>query len=127
MNLQLKQIRQSKGFSQESMASKLSELMEEEIKVSRYGTWERGDRTMSLPQAYYCAVALGCTLNDLVGMEVGGFASNEERMLVDDYRRMSDTNKSSLMDMAHTSALAADLKKESHGRDVAMVGDDVTL
>lgn len=69
MNLQLKQIRQRMGLSQEEMASRLSSLMECEVKVSRYGTWERSDRMMNLEQAYYCAVALGVTLNDLVGME----------------------------------------------------------
>lgn len=124
MNLQLKQIRQSKGFSQESMAEKLSDLMEQEIKVSRYGTWERGDRMMSLEQAYYCAVALNVTLNDLVGMESGSL-SGERRDLVDSYDRMDDDNKRLIMDNAHALAVASELKKTSHGRHVAMVGDDV--
>ena len=125
MNLQLKQLRNDRGLSQEAMAKKLTELMGEEVKISRYGTWERGDRMMSLEQAYYCAVALGCTLNDLVGMKSDGIATRDERQLVESYRRMDETNRASMLDMASSLSVAAQLKKEGHGRAVAMVGDDV--
>lgn len=69
MNLQLKRIRESNRISQKEMAKRLSLLMEKEIKVRTYGSWERQEVTIDLGQAYYCAVALGVTLNDLVGME----------------------------------------------------------
>lgn len=103
MNLQLKQIRQAKGYSQEDMSLKLSELMEREVKVSRYGTWERGDRMMNLEQAYYCAVALNCTLNDLVGMKSGEL-TDDEAALVDDYRSTTPTWKRVISEQAANAA-----------------------
>ncbi len=103
MNIQLKQIRQNKGLSQEEMASKLSELMECEIKVSRYGTWERGDRMMNLEQAYYCATALGCTLNDLVGMKSDELTDAESKLL-DDYRTTTTQWKRVISEQAANAA-----------------------
>ena len=63
MNLQLKRLRNLKGLSQEDIAERLG------IKKSRYGTWERGERMMSLEQAYKVTEILGCTLDELVGRE----------------------------------------------------------
>ena len=102
MNIQLKQLRQQKGFSQDEMAHKLTQIMGCEIKVSRYGTWERQDRMMSLEQAFYCCKALGCTLNDLVGM--GQSSSNSldenESKLIEDYRSTHDYFKPEISDYA---------------------------
>lgn len=61
MNLQLKLLRVRAGLSQDEMAERLG------IKTSRYGTWERGERMMSLEQACQVAEVLGCTLEELVG------------------------------------------------------------
>ena len=69
MNLQLKRIRESKKIGQKDMANRLSQLIGKEIKVRTYGSWERQEVTIDLEQAYYCAIALDVTLNDLVGME----------------------------------------------------------
>lgn len=61
MNLQLKLLRVRAGLSQDEMAERLG------IKTSRYGTWERGERMMSLEQACQVAEVLGCSLEELVG------------------------------------------------------------
>lgn len=63
MNLQLKRIRDLRGYTQEEMASMLG------IKVSRYGTWERGERMMSFSQACDVADLLECTLDELGGRD----------------------------------------------------------
>ena len=80
---------------------------------------------MNLEQAYDCCVLLHCTLNDLVGMKSDGIATGEERQLVESYRKMDETNRASLLDMANTSAVAAELKKEGHRRSVVMAGDEM--
>ena len=125
MNLQLKQLRHEKGLSQEQMAAKLSDLMEQEIKVSRYGTWERGDRMMSLEQAYYCAVALGCTLNDLVGMKSDGIATRDEKQLVDSYRKMDAQDREKLRGVAETFVVAAEKNGAREAGDVERAGNAV--
>lgn len=61
MDLQLKKLRTLKGLSQDEMAEKLG------VKTSRYGTWERGERMLSLKQAYDCAVILGCSIDAIAG------------------------------------------------------------
>ena len=88
MNLKLKQLRQAAGLSQDEMAAKLTALTGSEVKVSRYGTWERGERMLNLEQAYNCAVALGCTLNDLVGMETR--QSPAENALLANFRELNE-------------------------------------
>lgn len=121
MNLQLKQLRSNKGLSQDEMAAKLTELMGIEVKVSRYGTWERGDRMMNLEQAYYCAVALDVTLNDLVGMRADSDLSADERAMVDAYRSVTVHGRSAMKshaewargEFAPKSAGAGDAGKKS--------------
>nr|WP_302962689.1 helix-turn-helix transcriptional regulator [uncultured Adlercreutzia sp.] len=61
MDLQLKKLRTLKGLSQDEMAEKLG------VKTSRYGTRERGERMLSLKQAYDCAVILGCSIDAIAG------------------------------------------------------------
>lgn len=68
MEIQLKELRKRAGISQDEMANRLG------IKTSRYGTWERGDRMISLEQAYNCALILGCTIDEIAGYECAGRA-----------------------------------------------------
>lgn len=64
MEIRLKELRKRRGLSQEDMAEKLG------IKKSRYGTWERGERMPSLAQAYDCAVALDCSIDEIAGHDL---------------------------------------------------------
>ncbi|HAM14583.1 MAG TPA: hypothetical protein DCP91_01690 [Eggerthellaceae bacterium] len=95
MELRLKEIRSRRGLSQDELANMLG------IKKSRYGTWERGERMMSLEQAYNCAVVLGCTLNDLVGMSAENLAP-DELDLVECYRAATPRERQSLLFTAET-------------------------
>lgn len=62
-NLRLKQLRKKAGIrSQREMAERVGE------KERTYASWERGEVTMNLEQAYNVCIVLGCTLNELVGM-----------------------------------------------------------
>ena len=97
MEIQLRRLRNLKGLSQEEMAEKLG------IKTSRYGTWERGERMLSLAQAYDCAVALGCTLNELVGKEPDKATvvkTDSEQHLLSLYRSMDAHGRAMLVEQA---------------------------
>lgn len=97
MNLQLKRLRNLKGLSQEDIAESLG------IKKSRYGTWERGERMMSLEQAYNVTEVLGCTLEELVGRApVRSFADPGQAALNACYENMNDDGKGTLVSVARS-------------------------
>lgn len=89
MDLKLKYLRNLKGLSQEEMAQKLG------IKKSRYGTWERGERTMSFPQAVACAELLNCTTDALAGREATANRYTDQRQtdLNENYEALTDEGK----------------------------------
>lgn len=64
MELQLMALRKRAGYRNRDDFAKV-------LGVNRhtYRSWETGAAMMSLEQAYNVAVKLGCTLNELVGME----------------------------------------------------------
>lgn len=112
MNLKLKQLRQAAGISQDEMAAKLTAITGSEIKVSRYGTWERGERMLNLEQAYNCAIALGCTLNDLVGMEKPDKPlTKDEEYIVDTFRSVTVHGKKAML--SNTRAVGMDYMPKS--------------
>ena len=59
--LLLRQIRKSSGMTQSELASKVG------VSERILGSWERGETGLTLDYACKCAVALGCTPNDLCG------------------------------------------------------------
>lgn len=96
MDLQLKRLRKAAGIkSQKAMADLLG------IPERRYSSWEREEVMMSLEQAYNCAVVLGCTLNDLVGMSAENLAP-DELDLVECYRAATPRERQSLLFTAET-------------------------
>ena len=100
MNLRLAEIRKERGLSQEDMARLLN------IKKSRYGTWERGERMMNIQQAYDCCVVLNCTLNDLVGMRVEySYLDIRQEKLNRAFDSLSDASKTEISNVAQSYAL----------------------
>lgn len=94
MELQLKRLRKQAGFTQDEMASILC------VKKRTYGSWERQEAMMSLEQAYDCAVALGCTLNDLVGMESSrSYADPRQAAINGHFESFNDSGKTELATM----------------------------
>ena len=73
----MQELRALKHLTQQELADSLG------IKKATYGTWERGERMMSLGQAYAVTEALGCTLDELVGREPShdGLRADERRLL----------------------------------------------
>lgn len=122
MNLKMKQIRVGLGLGQKEVAARLN------MPVRRYGSYERGERTLSLDVAYRIADVFGCTLDELAGRDFPAenfSATSEERGLVDSYRRMDEEDKPGFMSTARALAYAGEAKKEGKGADVALAGDDV--
>lgn len=101
------QMRKAAGFSNRD---KFADL----IGVNRhtYKSWETGASMMNLEQAYNCAIALGCTLNDLVGMDSNGRPlSKDEDYLVDTYRAVTVHGKKAML--SNTRAVGMDYMPKS--------------
>jgi len=99
VELKLKQLRRRAGLSQDEIAERLG------VKTSRYGTWERGQRMMSLAQAYDCAVALGCSIDEIAGHEVAqSFSDPREAELHRCWQGCTEENRHALLVMARNSA-----------------------
>lgn len=96
MNLKLKQMRVAAGLSQEDMATKLG------IKKTRYGSWERGERMLSLAQAYDCAEILGCSLDELAGRNAPGrrFFVPGQAELNECFEACTDANRVTVIEVA---------------------------
>ena len=114
--------RKAAGFSNRDQFADL-------IGVNRhtYKSWETGASMMSLEQAYNCAVALGCTLNDLVGMEPPrrpSFSDPQQDALNGYYESMNETGRKLAVDSIKAMSAAPELRmvkeRESAGYQVAM-------
>lgn len=86
----------------------------EKLGVNRYTyrAWESGKAMMNLEQAYNCAVALGCTIDEIAGRENPALSA-EESQLVDCYRRTDESDRPILLGTASAMAVAGEAKKES--------------
>lgn len=94
--------------------------MGKDIKVRTYGSWERQEVGIDLEQAYNCAVALGCTLNDLVGMEKPDKAlTKDEEYLVDTFRSVTPHGKKAML--SNTRAVGTDYMPKSDTAEISEV------
>lgn len=120
MNLQLKRLRNIKGLSQEDMAESLG------IKKSRYGTWERGERMMSLEQAYNVTEILGCTLDELVGrVPARSFADPDQAALNGYYESMNSHGRDMLLETARLMSDGDSVRIEKAGAEPVRVQEKV--
>ena len=95
MELQLAKYRKLAGF-------KSRDAFAEHIGVNKYTyrSWESGAAMMNLEQAYDCAVALGCTLNDLVGMESSrSYTDPRQAAINGHFETFNDSGKTELATM----------------------------
>ena len=101
MKTQLKRLRKTAGIkSQKEMAARLGVL------ERTYASWERGEVSMSFPQAIDCANILECSLDDLAGRDwpESPPMSADERDLVGDYRACTPRERQAIRNMASTMA-----------------------
>lgn len=113
MDLQLKRIRKLRGLTQDDMAAKLR------VKKSRYGTWERGERNMSLPQACEVADILDCTLDELAGRTITRTYTDKGQEIVNIcYEGMNDKGKQTLVSVAQSMEKDAANRLVKNGAEV---------
>ena len=60
----LKQIRKSRGLTQQQVADAIAE------KVATYRTWERGTTNFNITQLVDCARVLDCSTDEILGMPI---------------------------------------------------------
>lgn len=88
MEIKLKAIRKRAGLSQKDIAKQLG------VDWRTYGTWERGDRMLSLAQAYRCAIVLNCTIDEIAGrMPDNRYSDPMQEAMNRDYAALSEAGK----------------------------------
>lgn len=93
MNLKMKQIRVGLGLGQQEVADQAG------MPIRRYGSYERGERSISLEDAAKIADVLDCTLDELVGRRVSKSTSSltvRERNLVATYRNTDERGRDAI-------------------------------
>ena len=109
MDLYIRAMRKRAGMTQADLADAMG------INISTIGNWEREITTPDAEQLWNCAVALGCTPNDLLGWSSDGDATpacamtDTERDVLADFRQSSPAWQSNI---AATAKLAANESKE---------------
>lgn len=101
MELQLKSLRKKAGYTQEEFAKLIG------AKYRTYASWERQEYAMTLEDAYTCAIALGCTIDELAGMpeQAPSFSEARKNALIGYYDSMNDKGRDLLVQSAkHMSA-----------------------
>lgn len=118
MNIQLMKLRKKAGYSnRDEFAKKI------EVNKYTYRSWESGAAMMNAEQVWNCAVALGCTPNDILGWyddhpreDNGGSLSSVEREIVGCYRESTPQWRQNI---AMTARAAAGESKEAAKRSVS--------
>lgn len=111
-SLKLREIRKSKKITQSELAEKIG------VSERIVGGWERGETGLPLNDAYRCALALGCTPNDLCGWhdehpldDARVTLPSEEAELVRNYRACTPQWRSTISMTAR--AAAGESRKEA--------------
>ena len=110
MASKMKQIRESKGLSQKEVAALLG------MPVRRYGSYERGERSLSLDIAAQIADVFDVTIDELMNREdtVPVLTLNwEERSLIRYYRYMDAHGRAMLLEQAEFLATRHPLNQAS--------------
>ena len=118
MNVQLMRLRKAAGYSnRDDFAKKIG------VNKYTYRSWESGAAMMSAEQVWNCAVALGCTPNDILGWyedhpreDSGERLTSEEREIVGCYRESTPQWRQNI---AMTARAAAGESKETAKRGVS--------
>ncbi len=95
MEIHLQEIRKRRKLSQGDVADALG------VKVRTYGSWERGEAMLSLKQAYDCAIVLGCTIDEIAGLDRERLRSPAPRRqsMLDSYDALTEDGKTLASEM----------------------------
>ena len=112
MELQLQRMRKLAGLDQQEMADALG------IKKRTYGSWERGEVTISFPQAIACAEVLGCTTAELAGRKpIRSFADPQQAALNGYYESMNERGRATLVESARLMSDGDSVRIEKDGAE----------
>lgn len=116
MELAIKALRKKLHISQAKFANAVG------VALRTVGSWERGESMPNAEQIWNCAVALGCTPNDILGWyedhpheDSGEHLTSEEREIVGCYR---DSTPQWRKNISMTARAAAGESKEAAKRGV---------
>lgn len=115
MNIQLMRLRKAAGYSnRDDFADKIG------VNKYTYRSWESGAAMMNAEQVWNCAVALGCTPNDVLGWyeshpKEESLTNPYEQELMDCYRSSTVDRKERILDTARD---AAAMSKDAAERDL---------
>lgn len=115
MNIQLMKLRKAAGYSnRDEFAKKIG------VNKYTYRSWESGSAMMNAEQVWNCAVALGCTPNDVLGWyeshpRESSAMGTYEHELVECYRASTKDRKDRILDTARD---AAAISKDAAERDL---------
>ena len=111
MELSIKALRKKLHISQTEFATSVG------VSLRTIGSWERGESLPNAEQVWNCAVALGCTPNDILGWykdhpreDNGERLTSEEREIVGCYRESTPQWQQNI---AMTARAAAGESKEA--------------
>lgn len=121
MELAIKALRNKLHISQTDLADAVG------VSLRTVGSWERGNSVPNAEQIWNCAVALGCTPNDILGWHEDRPSESgredltpEEREIVDCYRESAPQWRQNI---AMTARSAAATSKDAAERAVSAPGD----
>lgn len=121
MELAIKALRNKLHISQTELADAVG------VSLRTVGSWERGNSVPNSEQIWNCAVALGCTPNDILGWHEDRPSESgredltpEEREIVDCYRESAPQWRQNI---AMTARSAAATSKDAAERAVSASGD----
>lgn len=108
MELAIKALRKKLHISQTEFANAVG------VSLRTVGSWERGKSVPNAEQVWNCAVALGCTPNDILGWyedrprgDSGEHLTSEEREIVGCYRDSTPQWQNQILMSARSSAIAS--------------------
>lgn len=103
MNLKIKELRKKLHISQSEFAEKVG------ASLRTVSSWERGETIPDAEKVWNCAVALGCTPNDILGWyethpREESFSDTYEQELMNCYRTSTKDRKERILDTARDAA-----------------------
>lgn len=115
MNLKIKELRKKLHISQSEFAEKVG------ASLRTVSSWERGETIPDAEKVWNCAVALGCTPNDILGWyethpREESFNDTYEQELMNCYRTSTKDRKERILDTARD---AAAMSKDAAKRDLS--------
>ena len=96
MNLYIREMRKKANKTQRDLANEI------DVNLSTVGNWERNITVPDAEQIWNCAIALGCSPNDLLGWdaETLTFRDPNQQRLNDCFENMNEKGQATLLSVA---------------------------